>query len=166
MRKDRLRAVFAIPVVCMSLLGCAHAQKSASAADFSGNWSVKWCDKTAPEADCGGFFVELKQQGDLLSGESYGARVRLAQIDEGGVVHGLTNGQTAVLTVESGRSGAIYLVQASIDGDCMHWTMRDTVRPAERDIDIVAFDDVLTRAGAVNTCPQRPDEARQPVPDS
>ncbi|SDQ58077.1 hypothetical protein [Pseudoxanthomonas sp. CF125] len=120
--------------------------------DFSGEWSVKWCDKTAPEAECGGFSADLIQEGDRVNGESSGARVRLAQVDEGGVIHGIAIGDTAILTIESLRSGAIYLVQASIHGNCMRWKIRDTVRPADGDIDIVALDDVLTRDSAAQVC--------------
>lgn len=114
-------------------------------ANFSGDWSVQWCDKTDPTADCGGFDVNLTQAGDKISGDSFGARARLAQIDEGGVIHGVAIGNTAILTIESSRSGGIYLVQATIDGRCMKWKMRDTVRKAEQDIDIIAMDDLLTK---------------------
>lgn len=114
-------------------------------ADFSGSWSVQWCDKTDPEADCGGFDIDLTQAGDKISGDAFGARVRLAQIDEGGIIHGIAVGNTAILTIESLRSGGIYLIKAAIDGNCMRWEMRDTIRKAERDIDIIALDDVLTK---------------------
>lgn len=159
MRNFRKVVATAMPVACLVLSACAHAQRPTASADFSGTWSVKWCDQTDPEADCGGFTVTLAQDGDLLRGESFGARIRLAQIDEAGVVHGLVNGDTAVLTVQSGRSGAIYLAQASVRGDCMSWKVRDTVQPAQRDIDIVAFDDVLTRSGAKQVCPSVRDNA-------
>ena len=113
--------------------------------DFSGIWSVQWCDKTDPEADCGGFDIDLTQAGDKISGDAFGARVRLAQIDEGGIIHGIAVGNTAILTIESLRSGGIYLIKAAVDGNCMRWEMRDTIRKAERDIDIIASDDVLTK---------------------
>lgn len=113
--------------------------------DFSGSWSVQWCDKTEPEADCGGFDIDLTQAGDKISGDAFGARVRLAQIDEGGIIHGIAVGNTAILTIESLRSGGIYLVKAAVDGNCMRWEVRDTIRKAERDIDIIALDDVLTK---------------------
>jgi hypothetical protein len=101
--------------------------------------------KTEPKADCGGFDIDLTQEGDKISGDAFGARVRLAQIDEGGVIHGIAIGSTAILTIESLRSSGIYLIKATVDGDCMRWKMRDTIRPAEQDIDIIAFDDVLTK---------------------
>ena len=132
--------------------GCAsNPPTKASKADFNGSWSVQWCDKTDPDADCGGFDVDLTQIGDKVSGESFGARARLSQIDEGGVVHGIAIGNTAILTIESMRSGGIYLVEATIDGRCMHWKMRDTIRRSERDIDIIAGEDVLTKSGNVSS---------------
>lgn len=130
----------------VGLTGCASQPVQAEKHDFNGGWSVQWCDKTDPDADCGGFDVELTQVGNKISGESFGARVRLAQIDEGGIVHGIAIGNTAILTVESLRSGGIYLVEATIDGRCMHWKMGKTIRERERDIDIIATDDVLTKA--------------------
>ena len=86
-----------------------------------------------------------------ISGESSGARVRLAQIDDGGIVHGIAIDNTAVLTIESLRSGGIYLIEATVDGRCMHWKVRDTIRKAEQDIDIVATDDVLTNKRALHS---------------
>ncbi|MGY1531504.1 hypothetical protein [Luteimonas sp. A649] len=121
-------------------------QQPGASADFSGSWGVQWCDNTAPEADCGRFDIDLTQAGDKISGDSFGARVRLAQIDEGGIIHGIAVGNTAILTIESLRSGGIYLIKAAVDGDCMRWEMRDTIRKAETDIDIIALDDVLTKS--------------------
>lgn len=130
----------------VGLTGCASQPVQTEKHDFNGGWSVQWCDKTDPDADCGGFDVDLTQVGNRISGESFGARARLAQIDEGGTIHGIAIGNTAVLTVESLRSGGIYLVEATVDGRCMHWKMEETIRERERDIDIIAIDDVLTKA--------------------
>ncbi len=130
------------------LVACASIPPARAAKpDFGGEWSVKWCDKTDPQADCGGFYLSLVQEGDRLCGSYNGARVRLSQIDDGGsrAIHGVVVGDTAVLTIESGRSGAIYLVSASVRGDRMRWKMRDTVREADQDIDIIARDDELRR---------------------
>lgn len=129
----------------LALIIGADGNAQTANADFSGSWAVQWCDKTAPEADCGGFDIDLTQAGDKISGDSFGARVRLAQMDEGGIIHGIAVGNTAILTIESLRSGGIYLIKAAVDGNCMRWEMRDTIRKAERDIDIIALDDVLTK---------------------
>lgn len=121
----------------------AHAAKP----DFNGAWSVQWCDKANPGRDCGGFYVPLLQEGDRLCGSYSGVRVRLSQIDEGGsrAIRGVVVGDTAVLTIESGRSGAIYLVSADVHGDRMRWKQRETVRESDQDIDIIANDDELRR---------------------
>ncbi|MCH6485037.1 hypothetical protein MMG85_15905 [Pseudoxanthomonas sp. LH2527] len=145
---------------CAGLVACTSSPPAQTAkVDFNGKWSVQWCDKTDPDADCGGFDVDLTQVGDKISGESFGARARLAQIDEGGVVHGIAIGSTAILTIESLRSGGIYLVEATIDGRCMHWKMRDTIRRSERDIDIIAGEDVLTKASNASSS----SEAKQKI---
>lgn len=142
-------SALALITSCAGLGGCSTTSPvQAVKADFNGNWSVQWCDKTDPGADCGGFNVDLSQVGDKISGESFGARARLSQIDEGGVVRGVAIGNTAILAIESMRSGGIYLVAATIDGRCMHWKMRDTIRRSERDIDIIAGDDVLTKSSS------------------
>ena len=131
----------------VGMAACASSPPvRAAKAGFNGKWSVQWCDKTDPDAACGGFHVVLTQVDDRISGESFGASPRLSQIDEGGNVHGIAIGSTAILTIESLRSGGIYLVEATIEGRCMHWKMRDTVRESERDIDIIATDEVLVKS--------------------
>ncbi len=145
MIRNSIRPMIIALLACL-MAGCAsHARGRADT--FTGEWSVKWCDKTDLNADCGGFSVSLVQNGDRLCGSYSGARVRLTQIDEGGsrAIHGVVVGDTAILTVESGRSGAIYLVSAYMRGDRIRWKMRDTVREAEQDIDIIAADDELER---------------------
>ncbi|MGE8281863.1 MAG: hypothetical protein ACN6O2_15695 [Stenotrophomonas sp.] len=146
MRRFVFTLVGLLPALCAGLIACASSPSAwAAKANFDGEWSVEWCDRTAPEADCGGFTASLVQDGDRLCGDYSGARVRLTQIDEGGRILGIVIGSTAVLTIESERSGGIYLVQASVDGDRMDWKMRDTVRRADHDIDIIAQNDELKR---------------------
>lgn len=145
MNRNFMRSTL-IASLALVIAGCAsHARGRAEA--FSGEWSVEWCDKSDSKADCGGFSVSLAQVGDQLCGSYSGARVRLTQIDEGGsrAIRGVVVGGTAVLTVESGRSGAIYLVSADVRGDRMRWKLRDTVREADQDIDIIASDEELAR---------------------
>ena len=143
--RDVIRSTL-IAFLVLLMAGCmSHARGRTDV--FSGEWSVEWCDKADPKADCGGFSVSLAQDGDRLCGSYSGARVRLTQIDEGGsrAIRGVVVGDTAVLTIESGRSGAIYLVSAGVRGDRMRWKMRETVREADQDIDIIATDDELVR---------------------
>ena len=72
---------------------------------------------------------------------------RLTQSDEDDSIHGVVPGKSAVLAVESGRSGAIYLAQIVLDGPRMHWTLRDRIRNADGDIDLLAKDEWLQRLG-------------------
>lgn len=120
--------------------------------DFNGAWSVKWCDNTAPDADCGGFHLYLVQAGEKLCGSFFGARVRLSQIDEGDSrsVLGMAVGSTAVLTIRSGRTNAIYLAKAEHKGGNLEWRVTETI-DANRtgDIDIVASDARLVRNESV-----------------
>lgn len=145
MIRNSIRSMIIVSLACL-MAGCASHARGRSD-NFTGEWSVEWCDKTDPKADCGGFSVSLVQNGDRLCGSYSGARVGLTQIDEGGsrAIHGVVVEDTAILTVESGRSGAIYLVSAGMRGDRIRWKMRDTVREAEQDIDIIAADDELER---------------------
>jgi len=113
--------------------------------NFEGAWSVEWCDKSRPHTDCGGFNLDLVQSGSALCGSYDSARVGLSQIDEGGRVSGTANGGSAVLTVESERSGGKYAVQAVLIGNQLHWKLGQTIRPADRDIDIIAIDEKLSR---------------------
>ncbi len=139
---------WALALAAMLTAGCsAHAARSPKPV-FDGEWSVQWCDRTAPDADCGGFSLSLVQQGDRLCGTYDGARVRLSQLDEGAprAIHGVVIGNDAVLTIESARSGDIHLVHASVRGDAMRWRVVDTVHEVEGDIDIIALDDTLRRA--------------------
>ncbi|MDO7931064.1 hypothetical protein Q6A26_11545 [Xanthomonas euvesicatoria pv. eucalypti] len=69
----------------------------------------------------------------------------MSQIDEGGRVSGSTNGDSAVLTVESERSGAKYAAHVALDGNQIHWKLGETIREADQDIDIVAIDEKLDR---------------------
>lgn len=137
--------------------GCsAHAARLPKPV-FDGDWSVQWCDKSAPGTDCGGFFLSLVQQGDRLCGTYDGARVRLSQLDEGAAraIHGVVIGNDAVLTIESARSGDIHLVRASVRGDAMHWRVVDTIHEVDGDIDIIALDDTLRRKSAKESRSER-----------
>ncbi|MBB3175807.1 hypothetical protein [Variovorax sp. Sphag1AA] len=111
---------------------------------FDGEWSATWCDKSNPEADCGGFNLGLVQRGNRLCGTYDSARVRLSQID-GGSVLGIAKGDSAVLTIESERSGGKYIAHAMLDGDKLHWRLGGTVLKAHRDIDIIAIDERLDK---------------------
>ncbi|NCT69700.1 MAG: DUF1311 domain-containing protein [Xanthomonadaceae bacterium] len=143
-----IRAMFLI-ASCVGFAGCASTQSTQSAraakADFTGGWSVKWCHRTNPALECGGFNVTLAQDGDRICGRFGGALVNLRQIDDGSIV-GTVVGNTAVLSVESFRNGSIALVRATRKGGELHWRQVDEILPGETDIAIIAMDDVLVKS--------------------
>ena len=132
--------------LCASLSACTtNSSAPDKAPGFDGAWSVEWCDTSRPDTDCGGFKLDLVQSGSTLCGSYDSARVGLSQIDEGGRVSGIANGDSAKLTVESERSGGKYTAHAVLVGNQLHWKLGETLRPAERDIDIIAIDEMLAR---------------------
>jgi hypothetical protein len=44
-----------------TLSACASTPSTPPTADFSGDWHVKWCDRTNPNLDCGGFDISVVQ---------------------------------------------------------------------------------------------------------
>lgn len=138
-----LAASFALGTA--SLPACASTPKPPPTADFSGDWRVKWCDRTNPKLDCGGFDISVVQEGNRLCGDFGGALVNLRQIDDGTLI-GTAVGNTAVLAVQSNRNGAIHLVRAELQGDALKWEEVDLVRKADNnDILVIATNDVLRR---------------------
>ncbi|RRU04259.1 hypothetical protein EGJ34_18830 [Stenotrophomonas sp. 278] len=129
-----------------ALSACASTPKTAATADFSGSWYVKWCDRTNPKLDCGGFDISVVQEGNRLCGDFGGALVNLRQIDDGTLI-GTAVGNTAVLAVQSRRNGVIVLVRAELLGDRLKWKVVDDIRRAENnDIEVIALDSELRRA--------------------
>lgn len=146
-RRPAIRALASsLLASCAGLTACTSSPPAQAAnADFNGAWSVEWCDQSKPNADCGGFNLVLVQDGSRLCGSYDSARAGLIQIDEGGRVSGSTNGNSAVLTVESERSGGKHVAHAVLDGEQIHWKLGETIRDADQDIDIVAIDETLDR---------------------
>ncbi|MBD9478859.1 hypothetical protein [Pseudoxanthomonas sp. PXM02] len=133
-------------VACVGLAGCVSGPPARAAKpDFNGDWSVKWCDRTNPALDCGGFSVTLVQEGDRICGDFGGALVNLRQIDDGSVI-GAAVGNTAVMAVESYRNGSIALVRATLEGSELHWREVDSIRRGGTDIAIIATNDVLVKS--------------------
>jgi len=124
---------------------CRRGAKDGGNKPFDGEWGVTWCDRSKPDWDCGGFNLGLIQEGNRLCGSYDSARARLSQIDEGGRVLGTVKGDSAVLTIESERSGGKYVAHVMLDGDRLLWKLGETRRKADRDIDIIAIDETLDR---------------------
>lgn len=127
------------------LPACASTPKATPSADFSGNWSVKWCDRSNPKLDCGGFNISLVQEGTRLCGDFGGALVNLRQIDDGQVV-GTVVGNTAVLAIQSNRNGSISLARAELHDNTLKWQVVDQIRSGDNgDTDVIATKDELKR---------------------
>lgn len=123
------------------LLGLGHLAPAAAAqADFSGTWSVDWCDKSRPSTGCGGFTVHLLQKGDRICGTHSAASPGLSRMDEGAdrSIVGQVVGRTAVMTIQSGRSEGIYLVSARKRSATIDWRRTETVKLANGDTDLIA----------------------------
>lgn len=142
-------AAFALATMAgMMLAGCATASRAQSApADFSGTWSVRWCDRSNPKLECGGFNLDLIQEGERLCGDFGGALVNLRQVDEGRVT-GSVVGNTAIMAVASQRSESVVLVRAELSGDALRWKQVDTVVEGNGDVSVIAIDDRLVRERA------------------
>ncbi len=140
---------FAFAILAGSMLAgyamASHAQPPP--ADFSGAWSVRWCDRSNPKLDCGGFNLDLIQDGERLCGDFGGALVNLRQVDEGRV-SGSVVGHTAIIAVASQRSESVVLVRAEHSGDSLHWKQIDTLVEGNGDIAVIAVDERLTRERA------------------
>ncbi|HEX5737556.1 MAG TPA: hypothetical protein VFY22_03535 [Hydrogenophaga sp.] len=131
------------------MLGSAFAHGGPTA-DFTGTWSVAWCDKARPGNDCGGFMVHLLQQGSKLCGTHSGATPNLSRLDEGGdqSIVGTVMEDTAVLTIRSGRNDSIHLVTARRQSGALDWELSDTVLKSDSDTEIIPTKERLSKATA------------------
>lgn len=147
----------------MALTQAAGAAQPASVVPakgtFTGAWSVQWCDKSQPAADCGGFTVYLVEQGGRICGAHDGASPGLSRLDEGGdrSVLGMAVGSTAVLTVQSGRSGGVSLVTVKRQRDALNWLRTETVTQGNGDTDVIANKAVLRREKPADVSRERMD---------
>lgn len=138
-------AFFVLVLAEAACAGPAHrfaTNTPAEPADFNGTWSTRWCDRTRPDLDCGGFRVTLVQTGDMLCGDFTGALVNLRQVDEGDLTGRVEDGD-ALLDVRSGRNDSIVRVRVTRVGANLHWKDEGTVREGGSDISVIALDDVL-----------------------
>lgn len=116
--------------------------------DLSGVWGSDRCSESGQEASCGTFVLYLVQSKDRICGSYFGGRPHLSQVDEGEPrsVLGVVVGKTAVVSIESGRSGAIYLGTARKSGDTLRWQAVGTIKkPSSGDVDIIATGQTMKR---------------------
>jgi len=148
--------------ISTSLIACASSSPAPAStkANFNGGWSVKWCDKTNPKLDCGGFNITLIQEGERICGDFGGALVNLRQIDEGNIV-GTVVGNTALLAVESMRNQSIVLVRAERRGSTLHWRVVDDIKRGGSEIDVIASNSVLVQDSKTPSLSRRRQKAGQ-----
>ena len=105
------------------------------AADFSGVWTkdLRTAAEIKNKAECGNARFELKQTRDQITGSHSFATVGCGRLNEGGegTVRGVVVGGVAVLTVISGRNGAVVIGKAKRKGDVLHWQYLDEMKPGE-----------------------------------
>lgn len=117
-------------------------------ADLSGVWGSDRCGESDQEASCGTFVLYLVQNKDRICGSYFGGRAHLSQVDEGEPrsVLGVVVGNTAVVSIESGRNGAIYLGSARKSGGTLHWQTAETIKkPSSDDVDLIASSQSMKR---------------------
>ena len=123
-------------------------------ADLSGVWGRDRCNESGQEAQCGTFVLYLVQEGDRICGSYFAARPHLSQVDEGEPrsVLGAVVGNTAVVSIESGRNGAIYLATSRKSGRTLRWKTVGTIKnPSSGDVDFIKPDESMKRkAGSVS----------------
>ncbi len=107
----------------------------ASDISFSGAWSVdlRTPQEQKQKIECGTAEFRLIQKGQNISGSPSFATPGCGRLDEGGEdsVKGVAIGDTAVLTVRSGRNGAIVLGKATRSGTYLDWQILDTIQAGE-----------------------------------
>jgi hypothetical protein len=116
--------------------------------DLSGAWASDRCGDSGQKSSCGAFVLYLVQNKDRICGSYFGARQHLSQVDEGEPrsVRGVVVGNTAVVSIESGRNGAIYLGAARKSGGTLHWQVVEAIKkPSSGDVDIIAADQSMKK---------------------
>jgi len=113
--------------MCLPILGFA--------ADFSGVWTKDLRTKVEIKnnVECGHALFDLKQNGDQITGSHSFVTVGCGRQNEGGdgTVRGVVVGNVAVLTVISGRNGAVAIGKAKRKGNVLYWQYLDEMKRGE-----------------------------------
>jgi len=109
--------------LCLPALGLA--------ADFTGFWTKDLRTKAEikNKVECGSAHFNLKQTGDQITGEHSFATVGCGRVNDGGLVRGVVVGGVAILTVISGRNGAVVIGKAKRNGNALNWQYLEEIKP-------------------------------------
>ena len=147
--KKQLGMSYLLPASAVGLLMLSSSAWAGSrVADLSGVWGSDRCNGSGQEASCGTFVLYLVQNKDRICGSYFGGRPYLSQVDEGEPrsVLGVVVGNTAVVSIEGGRNGAIYLGTARKSGNTLRWQAVGTIRkPSSGDVDFIASDQSMKK---------------------
>ncbi|WP_431096746.1 hypothetical protein [Polaromonas aquatica] len=115
--------------IMASTFGMVHA------APFDGTWTI---DLRSPaekssKAECGIAAFVLKQDGKRVTGDHQMATAGCGRVNEGGedTVEGIARGNSAELTVTSGRNGEVVRGRATRVGSFLRWKVTEQVKPGE-----------------------------------
>jgi hypothetical protein len=99
---------------------------------FAGAWAEPMCAQGDREK-CGGFFLEIAQRGSHLCGEHFAATPGLGRLDEGEPrsVIGTVVGNTAVVSITSGRDGTEFFAHIRRVGSRLTWKVVERVREGD-----------------------------------
>lgn len=139
------------PLTTLALGLALSAFGVAYAAPFDGTWTI---DLRSPEqkrsnAECGLAVFMLKQNGNKITGDHQMTTVGCGRLNEGGdgSVRGTARGNSAELTVTSGRNGEVVWGRATLTGNSLRWTVTKQLKPgnSEGDSGLILYRGTLER---------------------
>ena len=105
------------------------------AAPFDGTWTIdlRSAAEKMSKAECGMATFVLKQDGKQVTGDHQMATVNCGRLNEGGndTVQGTARGNSADLTVTSGRNGQVVRGRATRTGNFLRWKVTEQIKPGE-----------------------------------
>jgi hypothetical protein len=132
-------------LVCALALSCTCAWSAPR--DFAGRWTIDWRtpQQRLKKIECGTATFDLTQAGDRIAGMHSYATIGCGRLNEGGAVHGIAVGKTAVLVVTSGRNGDIVVGKAKRSGNGLEWEISDWVTATGIDEALILQKGILAR---------------------
>jgi hypothetical protein len=116
---------------------------------FTGSWTIdlRTTSERQRGAECGVAEFVLTQTGEAISGSHSFATIDCGRINEGGAVHGVVVGHTAVLVVASGRNDAIAMGTAKLVRGKLQWRTVNEIKAStvEGDSSLILGEGTLTR---------------------